>query len=366
MPSRTTTTTVSSSSETSTGNIITTNSIESQDGTNSSGVLLQGDGLLFPLNNVFTSNFFRRNTTNMTIIGARRTLIGVDKTVKSTLEGKFGPAGHIYLVDPGNVMSADGERTDIVLSLGNPSGMALNSASPTFGQPTDTVINHNTITANGPCDATRGCAIRLTAGVNADIDATQNEWGVTQNDEIRAEIWDKFRNSALGQVVISNYTTSFLGTPPATPTNGPSYPPPPAYTPAPLLGGPVPPPNFPAPASSAAGSAPPPPTAYIDPSSGNYYVELTLCVTDNSNRPVPNDALTIAVSDANSNPLGSANVTTNNNGCFIGDVGASGGGRGGQPANISITDPSGAVTNLTVGAGSPLYRSPTGPVLSGR
>jgi parallel beta-helix repeat protein len=352
--------------ETSTGNIITTNSIESQDGPNSSGVLLQGNGLLFPLNNVFTSNFFRRNTTNMTIIGARRTLIGVDKTVKNTLEGKFGPANHVFLVDPGNVMSADGERTDIVFSLGNPSGMALNSASPTFGQPTDTVIQHNTIQSNGPCNATRGCAIRLTAGVSADIDATQNEWGVTQNDEIRAEIWDKFHDSALGQVVIGTYTTSFLGTPPATPTLSPGYPPPPLNAPVPLNGGSVPPPNFPAPPASVGGAVPPPPTAYIDPSSGNYYVELTLCVTDNSNRPVPNDQLTVAVSDANSIPLGSANVSTNNNGCFIGDVAASGGGRNIQPANVSITDPSGAVTNLTVGAGSPLYRSPIGPVLSGR
>jgi len=53
-------------------------------------------------------------------------------------------------------------------------------------------------------------------------------------------------------------------------------------------------------------SPPPPPTAYIDPATGDYDVELTLCVTDASNRPVANDQLTIAVSDANGNAAGSA------------------------------------------------------------
>lgn len=344
-------------------NILTNNSIESHDGPNSSGILLQGDGLLFPIDNVLVSNFFRRNKVNVNIVGARRTLIGVDKTVKNTLEGKFGPAGHVFLIDPANVMTADGERTDILLSLGNPTGQAINSASPSFGQPSDTVIRTNTIISNGPCNATRGCAIRLTAGVTVNIDATGNEWGVMQNDEIRGAIWDKFHDPALGQVLVAVPGSPIAGTPAATPTAFPTGAPPYLPPPVPFGATPATVANFPA--RAAAGPAPvtpPPPMAFIDPTTGSYYVELTLCVTNASNQPVSNDALTITTADSTGVSLGSADVSTGSNGCFSGEVAAAGNGSGSQPASVSITDPSGAVTNLPVTAGSPLYRPPTGSV----
>jgi parallel beta-helix repeat protein len=150
--------------ETSQNNIITNNDIESHDGPNSTGVLLEGNGLLFPLNNEIAGNYFRRNTVNIYISGARRTLIGVDKMMSAQIEGKVAPIAHQSLQSTGNVMTADGSRTDIVLSLGNATGMAVNSASPSFGQPSDTLIKNNTILANGPCAPNSGCAVRLTAG----------------------------------------------------------------------------------------------------------------------------------------------------------------------------------------------------------
>ena len=349
--------------DTSADNIITNNSIESNTGINSSGILLQGNGQLFPLDNVLVSNFLRRNTTNITIVGARRTLIGIDKTVKNDLEGKFGPAGHVYLIDPANVMSADGERTDIVFSLGNPSGMNLNSASPTFGQPTDTVIRSNTIISNGPCDATRGCAIRLTAGVTVNIDATNNEWGVMQNDEIRAEIWDKFHDPALGQVIVAVPGLTILGTPPATPTPFPNAVPPYTYTPTAFNPPPASAANFPASLAAPQNAvAPPPPTAYIDPTTGNYYVQMTVCVTNANNQPVPNDQLMVGLSDSDGDQLRSAQVATSANGCFSGSITA---GTDIPPASVSITDPSGAVSNLDVTPGSPPYRPPAGSVAGG-
>jgi len=248
-----------------------------------------------------------------------------------------------------------------VLSLGNPSGGALNSASPSFGQPSDTIISQNTILSNGPCNANNGCAIRLTAGVTINIDAVGNEWGVTAPDEITSMMWDKHRDGALGQVLFYDE----LGTPVASPTQFPIGAPPYTFPPLPFGATPVPGagpasavasyPARPAPGST---SAPPPPTAFIDPSSGSYYVELTLCVTSSSNAPVANDQLSISVYDSGGNTLGLANVITATTGCFAGDVAAARGASGSQPASLAITDASGAVTNLPVGSGSPLYRTP--------
>jgi hypothetical protein len=370
--------------ETSQDNIITNNDIESHDGPNSTGILLEGNGQLFPLDNEIAGNFFRRNSTNIYILGARRTLIGIDKQVSAAIEGKVAPFGHASLQNPGNVMTADGSRTDVVISLGNPNGQSLNSASPGFGQPSDTIIKGNTILSNGPCGATSGCAIRLTAGVIVNIDATQNDWGVTSNDQIRSGIWDKFRDAALGQVV--TYCGFGASTPvpgsnitcPATPglAQPPTvvpYAPPPATTPQPAASV-APAPGFPPaalpvftpqPASAAPASAPPPPTAYIDPATGNYYVEMTVCVTDSANRPVPNDQLALTLSGADGGILGVTTVTTGTNGCFVGDVAATGGAAQVPPATVSITDPSGGVTALAVGAGSPAYRPPAAAITSG-
>jgi Periplasmic copper-binding protein (NosD)/IPT/TIG domain len=373
--------------ETSQNNIITNNDIESHDGPDSTGVLLEGNGLLFPLNNEIAGNYFRRNTTNIYILGARRTLIGVDKLMSAQIEGKVAPSGHQSLQTTGNVMTADGSRTDIVLSLGNATGMAVNSASPSFGQPSDTLIKGNTILSNGPCSPTSGCAIRLTAGVISDVDATGNDWGVTSNDEVRAGIWDKFHDASLGQVVtfcafgasVPNGGSPSLCPPPtsvAVPPTVIPYSPPAVATPQPA--GTVTAPSSFASSSTApvvitphaaATATPavqtPPPTAYIDPATGNYYVELTVCVSDSSGAPVPNDKLTLTLADAGGNTLASTQASTGTNGCFVGDVAATGAAASVPPASVSLTDSSGAVTTLAVVPGSPSYRSPAGVVQTG-
>jgi Periplasmic copper-binding protein (NosD) len=366
--------------ETSQDNIITNNDIESHDGPDSTGVLLEGNGLLFPLNNEIAGNYFRRNTTNIYILGARRTLIGVDKLMAAQIEGKVAPIAHQSLQSTGNVMTADGSRTDIVLSLGNSTAMAVNSASPTFGQPSDTLIKNNTILSNGPCSPTSGCAIRLTAGVISDVDATGNDWGVTSNVDVRAGIWDKFHDAALGQVVtfcafgasVPNGGSPSLCPPPTSVAVAPTvipYSPPAVATPQPAGTVTAPqgftPSGAPAiiaqPAATATAAAtPPPPTAYIDPQTGNYYVELTVCVSDSSGAPVPSDSLTLTLSNAGGDKLGSTQVTTGANGCFTGDVAAGGASASVIPASVSLTDSSGAVSTLAVVPGSPVYRSPAG------
>jgi Periplasmic copper-binding protein (NosD)/IPT/TIG domain len=373
--------------ETSQNNIITNNDIESHDGPDSTGVLLEGNGLLFPLNNEIVGNYFRRNTTNIYILGARRTLIGVDKLMAAQIEGKVAPIAHQSLTTSGNVMTADGSRTDIVLSLGNATGMAVNSASPTFGQPSDTLIKGNTILSNGPCSPTSGCAIRLTAGVISDVDATGNDWGVTSNDEVRAGIWDKFHDASLGQVVtfcafgasVPNGGNLSLCPPPTSVAVAPTvipYAPQVLTTPQPagtVSAGPgfaststapvVITPRGAAAATPAAQT--PPPTAYIDPSTGNYYVELTVCVSDSSGAPVPNDNLTLTLVDAGGNTLASTQASTGTNGCFMGDIAATGAAAAVPPASVSLTDSSGAVTTLAVAPGSPIYRPPSGVVQTG-
>jgi hypothetical protein len=112
-------------------------------------------------------------------------------------------------------------------------------------------------------------------------------------------------------------------------------------------------------------AAPPPPTAYIDPATGNYYVELTVCVSDSSGAPVSNDKLTLTLSDAGGNTLASAQVVTGTNGCITGDVAATGAAASVPPATVSLTDSSGAVTTLAVVPGSPVYRSPSGIIETG-
>jgi hypothetical protein len=118
-------------------------------------------------------------------------------------------------------------------------------------------------------------------------------------------------------------------------------------------------------ATATPAAAPPPPTAYIDPATGNYYVQLTVCVSDSSGAPVPNDSLTLTLSNAAGDKLGSTQVTTGANGCFTGAVAANGASASVIPASVSLTDSSGAVTTLAVVPGSPVYRSPAGVVQTG-
>ncbi|MGI8550562.1 MAG: hypothetical protein ACR2PL_07175, partial [Dehalococcoidia bacterium] len=116
---------------------------------------------------------------------------------------------------------------------------------------------------------------------------------------------------------------------------------------------------------AAVPQAPPPqPTAYIDPSTGLYYVELTLCVTSSGGQTVANDPLTIGILDAAGTILGQVTATTGSNGCFTGDVQVSGPGGNVQPASLTISDPSGGATTQTVLLCAPLYRPPANPIIS--
>jgi hypothetical protein len=108
----------------------------------------------------------------------------------------------------------------------------------------------------------------------------------------------------------------------------------------------------------------PPPTAYIDQAADNYYVEMTACASDSTGAPVTNNKLMLMLSDSSGNSLAGARVTTGMNGCFTGDVDASGGAASVIPAAVSLTDSSGAVTALAVGPGSPAYRPPAAAIPS--
>jgi len=116
-------------------------------------------------------------------------------------------------------------------------------------------------------------------------------------------------------------------------------------------------------AASSTGSAVP--VAYIDPGSGNYYVELTLCVTDGQGNAVGGDLLTVAFFDGSGSAQGVGHATADAGGCFSGDVQAAGSGAHVQPATVTITDSSGAMTTLQVTLGAPLVRPPKNPLAAG-
>jgi len=156
-------------------NLLEANQIESQEGPSSTGVLLQGSGALFPLGNSLSANEIRRNRVDVLISGARAT--------------RF----------VGNSISAIGERTAILFAIGNTSGLG----GARFGQPTGTILRTNKIYDDGECTALRGCAIRLLPGVTASIDATSNDFGVTDAVDIQAAIWDHARDPELGSVLFS-------------------------------------------------------------------------------------------------------------------------------------------------------------------
>jgi len=102
--------------------------------------------------------------------------------------------------------------------------------------------------------------------------------------------------------------------------------------------------------------------SYIDPGTGSYYVELTLCVTDAGNQPVPGDTTTISLLDGTGSPLGTTHAATDTHGCFSGDVQPIGAGSNVQPASVTISDSSGGSTTLTVLLGAPLVRPPRNPL----
>ena len=343
--------------EASENDVLEGNQIESQEGPSSTGVLLQGDGVVFPLGTSLLDNDIRRNRVDVLVAGARGT--------------RF----------TGNSITALGERTGVLFAIGNDSGLG----DADFGQPSNTVFRSNKLYDDGVCEALRGCAIRLLPGVTAAIDATGNDFGVTDPAEVQANIWDEGRDSELGAVLVG----PALAVPPqpgatvrrTSRGRGAAV----TVTPFPLLPSASDPSRTPAPAATAlttATTAPSPapatqtatpapasgspsPLAYVDPGSGNYYVELALCVTDAAGQPVGGDVLSISFFDGAGNALGLAHATADARGCYSGDVQAGGAGDGVQPARVNVSDPSGASMDLDVVLGSPLNRPPSGTLQSG-
>jgi parallel beta-helix repeat protein len=339
------------------------NSIESQDGPSSAGVVLQGSGDLFPLGNTFNDNQIRRNRVDVLISGARAT--------------RF----------VGNSINAIGERTGVLFAIGN----AGDAGGPRFGQPSGTIFRTNKLYANGDCTALRGCAIRLLPGVISSIDATQNDFGVSDSVDIQAAIWDHARDPELSTVIFSapqGVPVSLSPTPAATlppflvgaPRQAPVAPAPVAAAATPAQGAVSAPPQVlpaarppvapvaagtPAPAPSPAppsGAGASTPIAYLDPGTGEYYVDLTLCVTNAAGQPVPSDALTVAFFDGAGAAQGSTQATTDTSGCFSGDVQANGPGANVLPATVAISDASGGTSSLSVLLGTPLVRPPRNPL----
>lgn len=348
--------------EASEDNLLDGNTIESQEGPSSTGVLLQGSGVIFPLGNTFRGNDIRRNRVDVLVAGARGT----------------------RFID--NNFTAIAERTAVLLTIGNDSG----GGGPDFAQPVGTVFRTNKLYADGVCTALNGCAIRLLPGVDVSIDAVGNDFGSGDSQATRAAIWDQEQDPELGLVVIDGVAPpldpSFSGsasevtaqagqggrrratavtvTPFPLATSGP--PRTGAATPAAIAGSqPVSTATPPASSTAAASDSGSPPVAYIDPATGRYYVELTLCVTDAGGQPVANDAMTLSLFDGANNALGVAHAQADAQGCFSGDIAAQGAGAQVQPATLAVSDSSGATLNLQVTLGAPPTRPPKGQVVSG-
>ena len=353
-------------------NLLEGNEIESQEGTSSTGVLLQGSGVVFPLGNTLRGNAIRRNRVDVLIAGARGTQL------------------------TGNSITAIGDRTAVLLAIGNISG----SGGPDFGQPTGTMLRSNKLYDDGVCTALQGCAIRLLPGVDVPIDAGSNDFGVDTPPEIQAVLWDQGQDAELGPVLLSAQSASaalgaglgpvssgratrtraaVTATPfplvratprlTATPISGSLssalLAPAPATPSAAIAGAAA---SLPATSTTPAAAPPagsgPAPVAYVDPGNGNYYVELALCVMSASAQPVDGDAMTLSFFDGAGNSLGLTHVTASGAGCFSGDVGVRAPASGVQPATITIADASGANLSLAVTLGAPLIRTPSGPIQS--
>lgn len=330
-------------------NLLDGNQIESQEGPSSTGVLLQGSGALFPLGNTLNANQIRRNNVDVLVSGARAT--------------RF----------VSNSITAIGERTAVLFAIGNATGVG----GRRFGQPTGTIFRTNKLYSDGECTAVRGCAIRLLPGVTTSIDATQNDFGVTDAVDIQAAIWDRARDPELGLVLFSGQ----LGVPATAPVAGATLAGGRGATRTPVAGsgaavlapvaGGTPSPGLP-PAPPFATAVPTPvagtesgatvPVAYLDPGTGNYYVELTVCVTDVGGQVVTGDLLTLAFFDGAGGTLGVGHASADAGGCFSGDVQPSGTGAAVPPAMVTVSDSSGASTSLAVSLGAPLVRPPRNPL----
>jgi parallel beta-helix repeat protein len=309
--------------ETSERNYITQNVIESQQQNNSAGILLAGNGSLFPKGNQLNQNLIRRNTIDVLVIGAQGT--------------KF----------INNSITSVGNSTGVLFLLGN--------AVFDSGQPIDTGFLSNALQANGNCSAQAGCTIRLGPGVTTPIDASgQNDFGVTDIYAIQQQVWDHGRDPSLGIVYVGaglptpTPAPGILGFPTATPA--PTATPGPAPAPTSTPSTPAPsatPTSTPAPTQTPASSEP---VAYFDSGSGSYYVAMSFCITDSSGSPVPNDQTTLSFSDQGGTQLGQASITTDSSGCFSGNVNTNPP-LTAAPTQVTLTSSSGSSIQSPVRAG---------------
>jgi parallel beta-helix repeat protein len=281
--------------ETSERNYITQNVIESQQQNLSAGILLAGNGSLFPKGNQLNQNLIRRNTVDVMVIGAQGT--------------KF----------INNSITAVGNNTGVLFMLGN--------AIYNSGQPIDTGFLSNALQANGNCSALAGCAIRLAPGVTTPIDASgSNDFGVTDIPAIQQQIWDHGRDPALGIVYVGaglptpTPVPGILGfpTPTSTPTPTPSTPAP--STPSPSVTSTPSPSTTPSASATGTPMGSNQPVAYFDSSTNSYYVAMSFCISDAQGNPVLNDTTTLSFTDSNGSQLGQTSVTTDSSGCFSGNV----------------------------------------------
>jgi parallel beta-helix repeat protein len=159
--------------EAASNNTVQKNLIESQNTPGSAGIRLGGfGGSLFPLQTAINNNTLRRNYIAIVIAGARNT------------------------TGTGNIITSEDTRTGILLQVGA-------TGSPSITQPVGTVFNLNQIVFNGSCGAAQGCAIREDMLVTADMDATQNSFGLPARADVNSVLWHKLNDPALGFVSAS-------------------------------------------------------------------------------------------------------------------------------------------------------------------
>jgi hypothetical protein len=72
------------------------------------------------------------------------------------------------------------------------------AGAPAYSQPSGTALRQNQLVSNGPCYALQGCAIRLDAGVTADVDAQQNNFGLPLSVDVNTVLWHKQNDTNLG------------------------------------------------------------------------------------------------------------------------------------------------------------------------
>ncbi len=195
-------------------NTLSNNTIESNETPGAAGIRLGGFGAgLFPLATTLSGNTLLRNWVDVVITGARNTQL-------------FG-----------NTITADKNRTGILIQVGSQGAQAYTQPDGTFvgisGQTANKIIS------NGQCGATSGCAIRLDQGVTSNVDATGtfnpataipgptpppttssvsfNNFGLPPGADINTVLWHRPNDPTLGFI---NTGTNLIPASPVAGTTG--------------------------------------------------------------------------------------------------------------------------------------------------